>query len=517
MSVEPETSSPFSLRRIILGVLTLLVALVIGQALVNSWQEPQIASRLQLYQTDLLLEASEWDSSTLPEQSVTTIRQGLLGNDPIQTSLQQYQEVKATAEANLEASQNSGDGAMPGLPTDEAPQVPKRLRNAWQQQQQLVQQLDMRIGLLQAERGNLKQAQAAWSQLSQAADVQPGIQQTAQVLSRLWQEPAQVMPEAETQVQTYLDGWFRYRALERLYQVAGDDAAREALLAQERDAAEQTLLRLAVIGILPFLGGLAGTALLLFVVLQRWLQREQSWLMTNAGVTWDTPWSWEIIWQVLIVGFFFLGQIFLPLILGSLGLGLASLGSRGRALYATLYYLLMAAGGLAVLFFSIRAYRPLPPDWFRIDWKGGWRWGLGGYLAALPLMFGISLVNQQLWQGQGGSNPLLQTVLEENDAIALALFFFTAAIAAPVFEEILFRGFLLPSLTRYLPVSAAIGASSLLFATAHLSLSEVLPLTVLGIVLGTIYTRCRNLLAPILLHSAWNSITMAGLLLLGAG
>jgi uncharacterized protein len=57
------------------------------------------------------------------------------------------------------------------------------------------------------------------------------------------------------------------------------------------------------------------------------------------------------------------------------------------------------------------------------------------------------VVNQQIWQGQGGSNPLLQIVLEEKDGVALGLFLFTAAIAAPVFEEILFRGFLLPSLT----------------------------------------------------------------------
>jgi hypothetical protein len=131
-------------------------------------------------------------------------------------------------------------------------------------------------------------------------------------------------------------------------------------------------------------------------------------------------------------------------------------------------------------------------------------------------MLMVALVNQRLWQGQGGSNPLLQAVLEEQDMIALLFFFLTAAIAAPLFEELLFRGFLLPSLTKYMPVSGAIGLSSLIFATAHLSLSEVLPLTVLGMILGFIYTRSRNLLAPMLLHSAWNSITMVGLFILGS-
>ena len=131
-------------------------------------------------------------------------------------------------------------------------------------------------------------------------------------------------------------------------------------------------------------------------------------------------------------------------------------------------------------------------------------------------MLTVSVLNQQIWQGQGGSNPLLQTVLEAQDPLALAIFFTTALVAAPLFEEFLFRGFLLPSLTRYMPVWGAIAVSSLIFAIAHLSLSEVLPLAVLGGVLGIVYTRSRNLLAPMLLHSAWNSVTMLGLFLLGS-
>jgi hypothetical protein len=144
-------------------------------------------------------------------------------------------------------------------------------------------------------------------------------------------------------------------------------------------------------------------------------------------------------------------------------------------------------------------------------------WGFGGYFVALPLVVLVSLINQQFWQGQGGSNPILPIVLEGRDNVALAVFFGTAAIAAPVFEEIVFRGFLLPSLTRYLPVWGAIAASAFLFAVAHLSVSEILPLATLGSVLGFVYTRSRNLLAPMLLHSLWNSGTLLSLFLLGGG
>ncbi|MBU6230882.1 MAG: CPBP family intramembrane metalloprotease, partial [Cyanobacteria bacterium REEB459] len=37
----------------------------------------------------------------------------------------------------------------------------------------------------------------------------------------------------------------------------------------------------------------------------------------------------------------------------------------------------------------------------------------------------------------------------------------------------------------------------------------------LGVVLGFVYSRSRNLLSPMLLHSLWNSATMVGLWLLG--
>ncbi|NEQ08764.1 MAG: CPBP family intramembrane metalloprotease [Moorea sp. SIO4E2] len=187
------------------------------------------------------------------------------------------------------------------------------------------------------------------------------------------------------------------------------------------------------------------------------------------------------------------------------------------AFYVLLTYLIMAFGGLLVMYLSIKPFLPLPQDWFRFKWRSNWIvWGVGGYLIALPLVIVVSLINQQLWQGNGGSNPLLPLALEGQDTIALIIFFLTAAVAAPVFEEIIFRGFLLPSLTRYLPVWGAIALSSLIFAIAHLSLSEVLPLATLGIVLGFVYTRSRNLLAPMLLHSLWNSGTLLSLFVLGS-
>jgi uncharacterized protein len=202
-----------------------------------------------------------------------------------------------------------------------------------------------------------------------------------------------------------------------------------------------------------------------------------------------------------------------------LGTPIANFGEGSRAFLAILLpYLLLAAGTLTVLRGSIKPYLPLAPNWFRLDWKSSWwAWGIGGYLVALPLVIVVSLANQVIWQGHGGSNPILPIALEGKDPAAMAIFFITAAIAAPLFEEFLFRGFLLASLTRYFPTWGAIGLSSLIFAIAHLSLSEVIPLLTLGMILGFVYTRSQNLLAPMLLHSLWNGSTLLGLFVLGSG
>ena len=524
MTLESDSQHPWlPLKRIFLILITALVGLVVVQSLVNSWNEPQVANQLQLYQTDLLLEGTVWEGEDLPDQQWQVIRDGLLGKQPLNTAKEQYQKVRQDAADNLaEWSQPDADEPTTAAPsplvegTREGKPLSRRLQTALEQQQTLIHELDIRLGLIEAYQGDTGAALDRWRGVRNDETTRAPLVRTADTLVNLW-ENRQAGPETEPWLRQTLDGWFEYRALNQLYEVESRPEDQQQLHNQEQVAAEQKLVKLALVGTLPAIGALTGTGLMVWLLIQWASKGRQALLMQNAGTPWDIPWTGETVWQVLVVGFFFVGQVVLPLVLGSLGLGFANLSSRGRALYSMVYYLLMAGGGIGVLWWSIRGFRPIPTGMFRIKLSGrGLLWGLGGYFVALPLMLVVSLLNQQIWQGQGGSNPLLQTVLEEQDPVALIVFFLTAAVAAPLFEELLFRGFLLPSLTRYLPVWGAIVLSSFVFAAAHLSLSEVLPLTVLGMVLGLVYTRSRNLLSPMVLHSAWNSVTMIGLFILGS-
>jgi uncharacterized protein len=519
-------------RLILIFVLTPIAVLLAVSQLFSSWQEPQFQSRLELYQTNIALQAQAWQSEDRNDDNLQGIREAILGEQPLESATKQYQEARQSVQANLDKVNNKlvqlrsqpEITPTPGKPLPDVPPTTKTSKQGQQQLQQslkqlrkLLAELDLRVGILQAQQGQTDTAFKTWSELQQRSDINPEFGETATVLSGLWSNPPRLLPNAQERIQKNLEGWFRSTALIQLYQLQQRQDALSAIKATQQESSAQAVLKLAVIGTIPTLAALIGLILLIFLFAQRLLKGKASLLAQNADIPWSTPWDGETILQVFVVGFFFMGQIFVPLVISVLPIPRPITDVRLQAFSVLISYLLVALGALLVLYFSLKPFFPLPEFWFRFRFQDNWfLWGLGGYCTALPIVVVVSLINQQLWQGQGGSNPLLQLALESQDGVALGIFFSTAAIAAPFFEEILFRGFLLPSLTRYLPVWGSILISSLLFAIAHLSLSEILPLTALGIVLGVVYTRSRNLLAPMLLHSLWNSGTLLSLFVLGS-
>ncbi|XWK85655.1 MAG: CPBP family glutamic-type intramembrane protease [Phormidium sp.] len=506
-----------TLKRIILGFLTVfLLVFFIGPSLLGSWQQPQIQSRLELYQTNLLLHATQWQGEPGEEANSKSLQDALIGAQPLKNAQKQYQEAKEQAETNL---------AKAKVQAEVLPAKTEQLETTITQLQDFINQVDLRLGIFQAKQGETAAAIQTWQSLIQRLEAKNSDSKsgkTAEVLLGFWNQPAQILPSSEATIKKSLDGWFRYQALSQLYTLQQREEALSQLKAAEQEIAEQAVLKLAFVGAVPTIGFLIGVGLLLFLLIQRAIKGTDSLLARNGDLTWSTPWDGETILQVFVAGFFLMqilvSVLVLPITLKLLGLDTTNFDLRSKAFLVFVNYLLVAAAALLVLYGSIKSFLPLPEGWFRFKLLDKWLfWGFGGYLAALPLVILISLINQRIWQGQGGSNPLLSLALEGKDLVALGIFFVTAAIAAPIFEELLFRGFLLPSLTRYLPVWGAIVTSSLIFAIAHLSLSEVLPLTTLGMVLGVVYTRSRNLLAPIFLHSLWNSGTLISLFILGSG
>ena len=146
--------------------------------------------------------------------------------------------------------------------------------------------------------------------------------------------------------------------------------------------------------------------------------------------------------------------------------------------------------------------------------------GLSGllYLAAIPILWFYSLL-YQVFLYQFGFNLGLQEVAELFLAPASVpervAMYFVAIVLAPVFEEFLFRGVLLPWIVRRTGLWLGIAIISIFFAAMHLHLPSFLPLFLLSAMFCVAYARTRSLWVPIGMHACFNAITVVLLALTG--
>jgi uncharacterized protein len=526
------------LKELVLTGLTLVVSFLIGLALLGSLSKPIVQSQLQLYQTNLVLQASQWQG--LQTQGKT--QQAVLGGNPLAEATKAYTKVKTAVDSSLQSKATQLESSQSQAVQSESPAI----ANLKTQQNQL----DINLGLLYTQTNRTEAALTLWQQLierSQGDSTQTTATQMAQILQGLWSEPPRLLPDEEQQINANLSGWFRYQALNRLYQLQQRQDALLALEDATQARAQTALAQLLTVSLLPALGGLLGTVILITWGIRSWFKKGSARPsartaslegLANAPQTAEPvstptqssssalaptttiPWDGATIWQVMVLwftAFFAVSWLVRPLAMGLLRINSSSDNIRVQALLSGGTYALLMVVGFGILYFSLRSFWP---QLERLPWRWGDRWflwGFGGYLAAIPLVLVVSLLNQRLLQNQGGGNPILEVIINSQDNLTLWVLFLTVSVMAPLFEETLFRGFFLTSLTRYFSPWQAIALSGVVFAIAHLSVSDILPLTVLGMMLGYVYLRSGNLLSSMLLHSIWNSGSFIGLLILGGG
>ena len=116
--------------------------------------------------------------------------------------------------------------------------------------------------------------------------------------------------------------------------------------------------------------------------------------------------------------------------------------------------------------------------------------------------------------GEPTSQEAVEMVARASAPPELALQALSVVVMAPICEELLFRGVIYPSLRDLGHHRLAIAASSLLFAAIHGSLALMLPLTVLAVILVWLYEKTGSIIAPVLMHAAFNAVNFAMIKLL---
>jgi membrane protease YdiL (CAAX protease family) len=286
-----------------------------------------------------------------------------------------------------------------------------------------------------------------------------------------------------------------------------------------RRQAPWLLARLLGLTALPALLLLMGTALLLGQLWLLWRRR----LPTPPPLV-GPPLSLADVILVIAGGFVLVGEVVLPPFTRA-GLSgvlatwpLTAATRQGLEVLTTYLTLMVAPLGLLALLVP-RQLQPPPGGWLQWGWlppAAVLRPALKMVVMVLPLVALASWLLQLVWSDPGGTNPLLEMVVGTSDRWALLAFALTAVVLAPLFEETLFRGVLQPVVARHLGAPWAVVISALVFAIAHLSLAELVPLSVLGVGLGVLRWQTGRLAASVCLHALWNGLTFFNLLLLAS-
>jgi membrane protease YdiL (CAAX protease family) len=107
-------------------------------------------------------------------------------------------------------------------------------------------------------------------------------------------------------------------------------------------------------------------------------------------------------------------------------------------------------------------------------------------------------------------NPKQQAIVNDfpHSVLGAGMFLLVAVVMAPVFEEIVFRGFLFRGFANSWGWVWGALASAAIFGAAHLQLDVFLPLAALGFVLAWAYKKTGSLWTCITMHALFNLIAV---------
>ena len=168
---------------------------------------------------------------------------------------------------------------------------------------------------------------------------------------------------------------------------------------------------------------------------------------------------------------------------------------------------------LCALWLMLR-FRYDEPFWESMAWRIPWprmKWTL---LIGPALVLGVAVLGEAMHTP--AIDNAIQRLLQDNWSIFLVGFF--ATTLGPLAEELVFRGFLQPLMTRTIGTAAGIAVASLPFSLLHgpqysWSWRHILLLFLASVVFGVVRWRTGSTAASTLVHAAYNLTFFTGFLL----
>lgn len=148
----------------------------------------------------------------------------------------------------------------------------------------------------------------------------------------------------------------------------------------------------------------------------------------------------------------------------------------------------------------------------RIRWRDvvpGAAAGIATQLLLVPVLYQLVILRFVDGDLSAAARNLVDRA---TDPVGVLLLVLIAGVAAPLVEELFYRGFLLRALERRIGTTWALVVSSVVFAAVHLQALQFPALLLFGLVAGGLYVRTGRLGMAWAAHVAFNLVTIAVLL-----
>lgn len=139
-----------------------------------------------------------------------------------------------------------------------------------------------------------------------------------------------------------------------------------------------------------------------------------------------------------------------------------------------------------------------------------------GFAIVLVIHFLLDQTGLFQWIEHVTHAPAEQSIVSvlrhSSDIPLIIVICFSAAIAAPIVEELIFRGYLYPIMKKYTGAWFALISTSLLFGIIHVSLVPLIPLAIFGAMLVLLYEYTGSIWTPMIAHCIFNTTTLINIL-----
>jgi|GEM_PF-1545298 len=173
---------------------------------------------------------------------------------------------------------------------------------------------------------------------------------------------------------------------------------------------------------------------------------------------------------------------------------------QAAALILTIWAVVIRKRGLS---WAVLGLRPSTRRWYGLAVATG-----------VLLVPTVGLINLLIGQIQGApfENPQVNAIAPAGFSWAGAIVMTLAAgVAAPVSEEIAFRGLFFPWLRERIGLIAGVTISALFFASLHGVLQLIPSLAIIGASLAVFYHRCGSIYPVMVAHGIFNAIMVIAL------